>query len=232
MVEGRWGAGAPWAQQIAYGSGIVFVVLALIAFLLAGGPDGDATGDQIVSYFSDHEGAIKWQGAIFGLAAGFLLWFGGTLAAAVRRAEGDPAGRLPAIAVASIGASVALYLTGAAAWTALAKTSDEAGTTRALFDIGDTAFALSSFTAAVFVWAISTGIMRTRLLADWLGWFGTVLTVYLVVAGFVDTLSDEVGPGITGTIAFVGFLAWIAIASGMLTWSVRRAPMGREPAPA
>jgi hypothetical protein len=222
MVKRRWGAGAPWAEQIAFGTGVVFVVLALIAFLLAGGPEADATGDEIVSHFRENANAIEWQGALFGLAAGFLLWFGGSVAAALRRAEGDPAGRLPAIAVAAAGASVALYLTGVGAWTALAKSSGEEGTTRALFDLGDVVFALSSFTAAVFVWALSTGIMRTRLLPDWVGWLGTVLTVYLVIAAFIDTLSDDAGPGITGQIAFLGFQAWVLITSVLLVLRVRR----------
>jgi hypothetical protein len=228
MVEQRWGAGAPWAEQIALGSGVLFVILALIAFVLAGGPETDATGEEIISYFRENENTIKWQGALFGLAGAVLLWFGGSLAAAIRRAEGDPAGRIPAILVAATGASVALYLTGVGTWTALAKTSAEEGTTRALFDLGDIAFALSSFTAATFIWAASTGIMRTRLLPDWVGWFGTVLAIFLVVDGFIETFSDDVGAGITGQIAFMGFLAWILIASVLLTLGVRRAALGER----
>lgn len=221
MVERRWGAGTSWADQIATASGIVFAVLAIVAFALVGDAESNASTDEIISYFSDNRGRVQLGAFVFGLAGGFLLWFGGTIASALRRAEGDATGRLPAIAVAAVASSVALYLVGVASWTALARTADEEGVSRALYDLGQQVFGISSFTGAAFVWALSTGIMRTRLLRDWVGWLGTALTVLLVVNGCEEMLRDSSGLGILGTISFVAFLLWVLIASVLLTMGVR-----------
>jgi hypothetical protein len=229
MVERRWGAQAPWAEQIATATGVAFVVLAIVAFLLTGGPDADASSEEVLAYFADDADAVQWQAFLFGLAGAFLLWFGGTIASALRRAEGDAAGRLPAIAVAGVASSVALYLLGIGAWAALARTVGEEGATRALYDLGQVAFGMSTFTAAVFIWALSTGIMRTRLLADWVGWFGALVTVVLLVDGAYETLRDSTGLSVLGTIAFLAFLAWVLIASVLLTLGVRARPAAAAP---
>jgi hypothetical protein len=221
MVERRWGAGASWADQIATASGAVFVVFAVIAFALVGDAEADASTDEIITYFVDNGDRVQWGAFLFGLAGAFLLWFGGTIAAALRRAEGDAAGRLPAIAIAGVASSVALYLVGVGAWAALARTGAEEGATRALYDIGQQVFGISGFTAAAFIWALSTGIMRTRLLADWVGWLGTALTVLLVVDGAYEMLRDSSGLSVLGTITFLAFLAWVLIASVLLTLGVR-----------
>lgn len=221
MVERRWGAGASWAEQIATVSGVVFAVLAIVAFALVGDAESNASTDEIMSYFSDNADRVKWGALVFGLAGGFLLWFGGTIAAALRRAEGDTAGRLPAIAVAGVASSVALYLVGVASWTALARTAEEEGVSRALYDLGQQVFGISTFTAAAFVWALSTGIMRTKLLRDWVAWLGTALTVLLIVNGAAEMLRDSSGLSVLGTITFVAFLAWVLLASVLLTLGVR-----------
>jgi hypothetical protein len=221
MVDRRWGAGAPWAEQIATASGVVFVVLAMVAFALVGDAESGASTDEIITYFGDNADRVQIGAALFGLAGGFLLWFGGTIASALRRSEGDVAGRLPAIAIAGVASSVALYLIGVGSWTAFARTAEEEGASRALYDLGQQIYGMSSFTAAVFIWALSTGIMRTRLLADWVGWAGTALTVLLVVDGFYEMVRDSSGLSVLGTITFVAFLAWVLIASVMLTMGVR-----------
>jgi hypothetical protein len=221
MVERRWGAGASWAEQIAAATGIAFVVLAVVAFALVGDAESGASTDEIIAYFSDHADRVQFGAFLFGLAGGFLLWFGGTIASALRRAEGEPAGRLPAIAVAGAASSVALYLIGVGAWAALARTGDEEGVSRSLYDLGQQTFGMSAFTGAAFVWALSTGIMRTRLLADWVGWLGTALTVLLLVDGAYEQLRDSSGLSVLGTIAFVAFLVWVLIASVLMTLAAR-----------
>lgn len=218
--RGRRRNGDQW-ERWAVATGVVFVVLAVIAFVLATGPDVDATGDEIVEYFQDNESAIKWQAFLFSLSAVFFLWFFGTLAALVRRDEPDAVGRLGAIIVASAGASAALYLTGLAAWTALAKTSGETGTTRTLFDLGDMALALSNYTAATLAAAASLAILRTRLVQDWAGWLGLAVFALLVVNGAVQIFSDSDFAEALARIAFLAFLAWVLATSGLLTMRMR-----------
>ena len=210
----RW---EPWAVA----TGIAFVVHAVIAFVLAGGPDANAAGDETVEYFQDNESAIKWQAFLFSLSPSFFLGFFATLAALVRRDEPDAAGRLGAIIVASAGASAALYLAGLAAWTALAKTSGETGTNRTLFDLGDMALALSNYTAATLVAATSLAILRTRLVQDWVGWLGVAVFALLVVNGAVQIFSDSDFAEALGRISFLAFLVWVLLTSGLLTLRMR-----------
>lgn len=212
MVDRGWAADSPRVERMALASGVIFVILALIAFVIAAGPDGGATDSEILSYFRDNDAALKWQALLFGLAGAFFLWFGGTLASVVRRAEGDPAGRLPAIIVASVAASVAIYFVGMTAWLTLAETGDGV----ALFHLGESAFGLSGFPAAAFVLAGSLAILRTRILQEWVGWLGAVLTALLLVDGVVQALGDSSAVQTLGEITFFAFLVWVFIASGLL----------------
>jgi hypothetical protein len=212
MVDRGWAADSPRAERIALASGVVFVVLAVIAFVIASGPDGGATDSEILAYFRDNDAALKWQALLFGLAGAFLLWFGGTLASVVRRAEGDPAGRLPAIIVASIAAAVAIYFVGMTSWLTLAETGDGVG----LYHVGQSAFGLSDFMAAVFVWAASLGILRTRILQEWVAYLGAVLTLLLLVDGVVQALGDSSAVQTLAEITFFAFLVWVFVASSLL----------------
>jgi hypothetical protein len=221
MAERRWGADAPWAEQIAAATGIAFVVLAIVAFTLVGDAKANASTEEIFTYFGDNADRVQVGAFVFGLAGAFLLWFGGTVASALRRAEGDATGRLPTIAVAGVASSVPLYLIGVGAWTALARTAGEEGVSRALYDLGQQTIGMSAWTGAVFVWAVSTGIMRTRFLSDWVGWLGTALTVLLLVDGAYEQLRDSSGLSVLGTIAFVAFLAWVLVVSVLMTLDAR-----------
>jgi hypothetical protein len=212
MVDRGWAADSPRAERIALASGVVFVILAVIAFVIASGPDGGATDSEILSYFRDNDAALKWQALLFGLAGAFFLWFGGTIASVVRRAEGDRAGRLPPIIVASVAASVAIYFVGMTSWLTLAETGDGV----ALYHLGESAFGLSGFAAAAFVWAASLGILRTRILQEWVGYLGAALTILLLVNGVVQALGDSSTVQTLGEIAFFAFLVWVFIASSLL----------------
>ncbi len=214
MVDRRWAADSPRAERIALGSGIVFAILAVIAFVIASGPDGGASNDEVLTYFRDNDAALKWQALLFGLAGAFFLWFGGTLASVIRRAEGDPAGRLPAIIVAAVAASTAIFFIGMASWLTLAETGESA----ALYGLGESAFGLTDFTAAAFVWAASLGILRTRLLQEWIGWLGAALTVLLLADGIVQALGDSSAVQTMTQITFFAFLVWVFIASSLLAW--------------
>ena len=214
MVERRWVADSPRAERLALGSGVVFVVLAVVAFVIATGPDGGASNDEVLAYFSENDAAVKWQAVFFGLAGAFFLWFGGTLASVIRRAEGDPAGRLPAVIVAAVAASTAIFSVAIASWLTLAETGESV----ALYGLGESAFGLTDFTAAAFVGAASLGVLRTRLLQEWVGWLGALLTVLLLVDGVVQALGDSSAVQTLTEITFFAFLVWVLIASSLLAW--------------
>lgn len=221
-------AAARW-ERWAAGTGAAFAVVALIAFLIVpDAPTVDDSNDEILSFFAEEDTRLFWQAFVFGIAAVLFLWFIGTLASALRRAEGDPAGRIPGIVVASGATSAGIYLVGLAAYTALASGADEnidAASGRALFELGGFAFTITDFAAATFVLAASLGIARTALLPTWISWAGIAVALYLLIDAFGRTIGDaEVfGPGgVLGIIAFLAFLAWVLVTSVWLL--LRTAP--------
>lgn len=220
-------------ERVAAATGVFFVLLALIGFLFA--PDPPSPGDtneQILSYFSDKETQLRWQALFFATAGVALLWFAGTLASLLRRRLdaapttgwlGDGGARWPAIVIASAATAVGLYTAGTAAYTALAARAGEeidAGAGRALFELAGSLITYTNFPALAFVGAASLGIASTRLLDDWVAWLGAAVVGVLAVDGIGATVadSDTFGPsGAVGIIAFLSFLVWVLVASGLLT---------------
>jgi hypothetical protein len=224
VTEIRLSAGGPRWERWAAGTGVAFAVLALVAFLFAvdlPGPDDNA--QDVAQYFADNDTAIKWQAFFFGVAAAFFLWFAGTLASLLRRAEGEPAGRLPAIVLVGAATSASLYLLGIADWLALAKLSEDGlSDAPALYDAGNGALSMSNFSAAAFVGAASLAVLRTRLIASWIALAGVAFAVLLLVDGLVQMLTDSDATSAFGTVVFLLFLVWTALLSAMLALTVAR----------
>ena len=215
VERGRVGTLAMW-DRVATGSGMAFAVLALIGFLLTGRTSANKSNAEILSFFADHKTQVEVQALLFGFAALALLWFAGRLAGLLRVPGGEPTSRIPTIVVAGAAASVAIFLVGVAAFTALAQQAGAAGTSRSLFDLGDLAFGLSAFTAATFLEGAAVGILRTGILARWVGLAGALLVSLLLVDGIVRMLSTSSGAAALGTVTFLLFLAWVFVASALL----------------
>lgn len=213
-------------------AGVVFVVLALIAFLIAPGPS-EATDARIFEYFNDHDAAILWQAAIFGLSTPFFLWFAGTLAVAIRRAEHPDSALLGSVALGSAVASASLFVVGVAAWDALAdaygdtaglvgERPDLLGSSQVLYRLGLSAIEMANFTTAAFVGAAAITFLSGRLLPRWLGWASAAVAVVLLVNGPVQVLSDDPGNAVSVPV-FLLFLAWVLVTSVLLARRTLRA---------
>jgi hypothetical protein len=221
-------------ERVAAATGVIFVLLAFIGFLFAPDPPSPGeTNDEVLAYFSDKETALRWQALFFASAGAALLWFAGTLASLLRRRLdatrtttgwlGDGGSRWPAIVIASAATAVGIYTAGVASYTSLAARAGEeidASAGRALFELGGSLITYTNFPALVFVGAASLGIASTRLLADWVAWLGAAVVAVLAIDGIGATVadSDTFGPsGAIGIIAFLSFLVWVLVASGLLT---------------
>lgn len=212
-------------------AGVVFVALALIAFVIAPGPS-EATDTKIFEYFNDHDAAILWQAALVGVSAPFFLWFAGALAAAIRRAEGPEASLLGGVALGGAVASACLYIAGIAAWDALAdaygdtaglvdERPDLLGSSQVLYRLGASAIEMANFTAAALVGAAAIAFVSGRLLPRWLGWASAAVGVVLLANGPVQVLTDEAG-NVVAILVFLLFLAWVLVTSVSLTrWTLR-----------
>lgn len=218
-------------ERWAAATGIGFVVLTVLAFLIVPDPPAPDDGSEFVlNFFIENDSDVMWQSFFYGLAGLLLLGFGGTLAGSLRRVGAEPASGLPATVAASAATAVALYLLGVVAWGSLAsgvETMDQ-GVAYGLFQLGGFAFVLTNFPAAAFVLAASLGITRTGLMPPAVGWVGGVVALYLIVAAAGRTLGDSdafAAGGNLGVIAFLAFLFWVFVASLFL---VQRVPIGRR----
>jgi hypothetical protein len=218
-------------ERWASATGIGFVVAAALGFLIVPDPPSVDEGSEFVlNFFSVNDSDVLWQSFFYGLAGVFLLWFAGTLAGALRRAESDHAGRLPAIIVASAAAATALFLLGVIAWGSIASGVEvmDQGVAYGLYQFGNYAFVITDFPAATFVWAVSFGVARTVFLPTSVAWVGGVVGLLLLVNAGGRLLADEstfAAGGTTGTIIFIFFIFWVLVTSIFL---VQRVPAGRR----
>ena len=75
-------------------TGIAFLALVISAFIVGGSPpDADDPTVKVVAFWREHDNAQIASALLGGLAAIFLVWFGGVVRTTLREAEGAP-GRL------------------------------------------------------------------------------------------------------------------------------------------
>ena len=186
-------------------TGVLFVVLVLVAFIPLGGdtPDGDAPAREVVSFYTDNDTREIIASVVLALSAVALLFF----AATVRdrfRAVASAGSALPSFALGAGAVAAGGFLAAAGLHFTLA---DYAGdilpaAAQALNAIDSDFFIPFSAGIAALVLAISLLAIRTRLLPPWLGWVGVVLfIVSFTPVGFVAF-------GLSGI--------WIIVASVML----------------
>lgn len=206
-------------ERWAAGTGVAYVVFAIVGFFFVPDPPQPSISNEgLLAYFATKTEELSFQVFFFALAGISFLWFIGTLAGALRRAENGSLG-LAAIAVAAGATANAVFLAGMVSWSALAASADsilDQGVARGLYDIGRFAYTLSGVPAAAFVLAVSVGTLRTRFLPSAVGWAGLLLALILVLDVAAATIGDDddFGPtGSYGVITFLLFLAWVFVTS-------------------
>lgn len=230
----------PW-RLAGLGSGMVFALVALIAFLISRGPD-DTSGQAIAVYFAEHDDAVEWQAFLFGISAVFLIWFAGAVNVAARRSEPATAARFGEIAFAGAVAAVVVYFVAISCWTTLAHlfggfgggrfTEAALGDSLTLFNLADVAVAMASFTSALFVGAAAKALSASRLVVDWFAWAGAAVALLLVINAFVQLVGDPDSVDHLGTVSFLLFLAWVFASSAALAAGALRHDPAERAAPA
>ena len=204
--------GARRWEQFAAASGIAFVVVILISFLLPGEapPQFDDSIQEIQSFYVDNGDALQAAAFLTGLAAFFFLWFLGRLRSAMARAEGE-AGRLSSVAFGAGILVLALALGSTAVGDVLAVRVAQIGdpaVTRALFELQNLTIAFSSFAFAALVAAASVVAVRTGLLPPWLAVAGELLTLGWLVVG-IGVFVEQGAFSSTGAFGLIVFLVWL-----------------------
>jgi hypothetical protein len=208
-------------DRIAAASGIVFVPVFVIAFLVPGEPPapGDSRAEW-TSYALDKTKELKVSAILFGLAFVLFLWFLGSLGAALRE-SGEP--RLATVAfgggVATV--SVAMVSTAFQAAIACRIAENEPQLSRAFADVLYALMTLVSFFVATVILAAGIASWRARVFGSWYGIGSIVVGLAVLVAGGAFAYEGFYAPnGGYPLIATIASLVWVLVTSALL---IRRA---------
>ncbi len=196
-------------------TGVLFVLLAIVSFALFGDepPAADDPVREIVSFWADADDGLGVSVIFQSLACVALVFFGGSLFHALRRAA--PGSFLPPIAFAGVIILATGLLVDAAVILTLQQAADDMPPAAIQ---AFNAFYENDYPpmgAGVFIMLLSSAIVILRAggLPKWMGWAALVLVV--------------VAPTPIGFASFIGGALWMAIAGIVLTMR-----SGAEPAPA
>ncbi len=160
----------------------VLWVVSLVVLEGAGNPAGPSGGEEIAEFYRDNRTAILIAATLHVLGGFFFLWFVAALRS-VLDASGAASWLTTAMLVGGIaGGALLLGMTGG---------HSTGATTDAALLTADTAivfwrlahgfFVAAEVALAVFLGALSILALRRVVLPRWLGWFGVVVTVLLLI---------------------------------------------------
>jgi len=201
-------------------AGILFVIFALVGFLLPGAPPKANEMAKITTYFVSKRGDILASDFLIGIAATFFLIFVGSLRVHLGAAGRDGV-RPGAILLAGGVAAVALLLGGIALTNGEAfrvAAAGDANLNTALYDTSNGFFFLSGFGfAAFFIGAALAGSV-TRALPSAVVMTAPVLALIEIVGGiglFAKSGFLAIG-GAFGYISVLASLLWVLAVSVVL----------------
>jgi hypothetical protein len=174
-------------------TGVAFVVVGIIAFIVGGEPkDADHPAREIVDWYVDNKDSVQ-IGAVIGVAAGVLLIF---FAAYLRNVLRAAAGAGEILSLVSFIGLVIVALAFAIDGTILFATAEAAEdidpvAVQALQALWDNDFLPIMLGVLAFLWATGISIIRTGVFPRWLGWLMIVLGIVGVTPiGFVSAAAS------------------------------------------
>jgi hypothetical protein len=190
-------------------TGVAFVVVLIIGFLVSGEPpDVKNPAQEIVDHYVDNKDSVQIGVGLELIAAALLLFFAGYLRKVLRATPGE-GGMLPAVALAGATVMAAgAALDGTISFVLAESAGDiEPAAVQALQAIWDNDWPPIALGAAVLLLASGLSIALYGALPRWLGWVAILLGV--------------IGLTPIGFVSFLGGGIWILIVSVLLTIQAR-----------
>jgi hypothetical protein len=174
----RWERFAPLTGVAAI---VLFIVGVIVEESGASRPD-DETPAAVLEFFQDKADTLILGSVIFAVAAVLLIWFFGSLRAALVEAEGGT-GRLSAIAFGSglLAALGILMSIAPIAQGAFDKDDISPHAAQSLVLLSDSAFGVTEFSLVPMFVAVGLLTLKTRVLPVWLGWVSFAIAVLLLI---------------------------------------------------
>lgn len=197
-------------------TGILFVVLLIVSWIIQGSPkSADKPAREIVAWYVDNKSSVEIAAFLGTLAAAALVFFGGYL-----RKVFDGAGPMLAIlpliglTIIAVGGALDNMLLFAAAERAEDVPPVATQTIQAIWDNDFLPLVLG---VVVFNFSVGFAVLRTGAMPKWMGWWAMLFGV-ITLAGPI------------GFIGAIGAAVWVIIASIVLSMRARSAGAGAAPA--
>ena len=222
MNETRW---ERWGAASGYGA--LLVGAAAVVFERGPVNASDPVG-EIAGYFADNREALRAQGLLFVIGAGFLLWFLGSLRSFLIRAEGGT-GRLSTVAFGAGVASTVITVVALAFQIGLA-TAPGGDVAPVLVGTMDALFTVANLPLAVMLIAVAVVSFRTRAFPTWLGWLSVVAAAAQLAPAFGIVLDGGLLAA-DGWLAVYGpyplYMVWLASAATAMVRQIGKPVPGR-----
>lgn len=183
MHTDRWARLAPLTGL---GTVVLWVLGAIVLETVGDTPGDDATAQDFAAYFERDDNSIYIGAFLLFVGAGLLVWFAGSLRAAIATVEGGVARTASIVfgaAVATAVLSMAVFAPQVSA--AFAANETDAPLTpeaaQALWFAGDGFFVATEFAAALLLAATAVSVLRTRVLPRWLAWVSFLVALVLLI---------------------------------------------------
>lgn len=223
------GSGSWSGRRIGGFAGIGFVVLFIVMIAIGiDGPTYDDTASEVREFFVDSDTRVHlvtWLGGL--IFVFFFLPFAAGLRTLLASAEGPDDPVWSRLSYTGAVVAVAIGGVGSAFWEVLSQGTaeelpDESLVALARFDtvifIGILPWAL-----ALFVAAASVAVIRTKVLAVWIGWVGALAALLLVVGSlWIFAEDDEAALSALGFIGLPLTVLWILAISIVMLRGSRR----------
>jgi hypothetical protein len=176
-------------------TGILFVVLVIVAFAVGGEtPDVDDSARKVVDFYVDNDSQQQIAAGLLGLACVALLFFLGSLRTALRAAAGDEGGLSTVVLVGGVMIAVGVSIFAGIGFT-LGDTADDlpASATMALNALNSDLFFPVAVGTAVFNLGLALAVLRHGGLPRPLAWLALVVGIAaLTPAGFFAFLATGI----------------------------------------
>jgi hypothetical protein len=208
--ELRWGGLA----------GLAFVVLALLGRFLPGNPPNvDDSRSTITSWLADTRTSMLVASLCWAAAAGLVIWFASAFAEAMRERDERSDVHL-ALLAGSVLVGGAIFVNAAlTAATAFGIDGRDAALTLMMYQVTAVMTTMIGFAATLPLAAAGLGVLRTRLMPDWLGYLALLAAVVTFIGAFgvfIDSGALVAGGFLTTGIPLLLSAVWIICASGYM----------------
>jgi hypothetical protein len=224
--ELRWGGFA----------GLAFVVLVLLGRFLPGNPPTvDKSANEITSFLTDGRTSILVGALMWCAAAGLIIWFASAFAEAMRERD-ERSDIHMALLAGSVLVGGAIFINAAAtAATAYGVEARDAGLTQMMYEWSAVLTTMIGLAAALPLAAAGIGVLRTKLMPNWLGYLALLAAVVSFAGAFgifVSSGTFVAGGTLMTTVPLLVSAVWLVGASGyMVREHLPELAAGEEPTP-